>query len=344
MYAGRSVMTALTPSSRHSCSCASVLTVQTWMSRPVRASLAPKAGCLVSWSMPGPRIQPGSSTGLIIGQCRAFSISITSRHVRAPAAAPAAARCRRSSSPGPGCRRRCQPKWRSCSTSRRSTSPPYRVGCLVSIASSTRRSQSATVSSSLRSVSIRSSSVVAVGRLVVEVGPRVLPRGEVELVELGELHVETSPRWLAGPAQVAVVEADQVAVGGEPDVALQPVGAGVERLEVGTEGVLGRASLAPRCATTCGRVDPRLMTALWRVGGTGGGRRAQVASRRAAAARRGRPGCPRSRARRPSTRRCRPGPRVSSSWPKIRCGSRLDRRPRRSRSRATVASRSSTPR
>ena len=46
-----------------------------------------------------------------------------------------------------------QPKCSSSSVSRRSTSPPYRVGCLVSIATSTRRSVSATRDSSFLRVS-----------------------------------------------------------------------------------------------------------------------------------------------------------------------------------------------
>ena len=35
------------------------------------------------------------------------------------------------------------------------------------------------------------------------------------------------------------MHADQVSVGGQPDVALQPAGAGVEGLEIGAQRVLG---------------------------------------------------------------------------------------------------------
>ena len=43
----------------------------------------------------------------------------------------------------------------------------------------------------------------------------------------------------------AVVHADEVAVGGEADVALQPLGALVQRLDVGAERVLSRDVAGP---------------------------------------------------------------------------------------------------
>ena len=75
--------------------------------------------------------------------------------------------------------------------------------------------------------------LVALGELglVVEVGPRVLPRRRVEVVEL--LQASSSrprPRAFGGPVHPAVVHADEVAVGGQPDVALERVGTLVERL------------------------------------------------------------------------------------------------------------------
>ena len=80
---------------------------------------------------------------------------------------------------------------------------------------------------------------VALGRLVVELGPRALPRREVELVQLGEVHRRHEPGRRRRTPQVAVVDAHEVAVGGQPDVALERVRALVERLHVGGEGVLG---------------------------------------------------------------------------------------------------------
>ncbi|CUR60319.1 hypothetical protein NOCA2740003 [metagenome] len=80
---------------------------------------------------------------------------------------------------------------------------------------------------------------VAVLGLVVEVGPGILPGREVELVEVGQLHGGHDALGRRRPPQVAVVDADQVAVGGEPYVALERLGAHVERLEVGPEGVFG---------------------------------------------------------------------------------------------------------
>ena len=75
--------------------------------------------------------------------------------------------------------------------------------------------------------------------LVVEVRPRVLPRREVEVLELGELHRGDDPVAVCGTTQVPVVHADQVSVRGQPDVALERLGALVESRHVGTKGVFG---------------------------------------------------------------------------------------------------------
>ena len=80
---------------------------------------------------------------------------------------------------------------------------------------------------------------VAVGRLVVELGPRVLPRREVEPLEVLEVGRRDQPAPARRTPQVAVVHADQVAVRGEPDVALEPLGPGVQRRDVGAQRVLG---------------------------------------------------------------------------------------------------------
>ena len=79
MSRGRSVMTARTPRSRQVPSSSSVLTVQTWISRPESASRRPNSGFLRSVAMPGPAIQSSSTSGRSTGQWRACSNSITSR-------------------------------------------------------------------------------------------------------------------------------------------------------------------------------------------------------------------------------------------------------------------------
>ena len=57
--------------------------------------------------------------------------------------------------------------------------------------------------------------------------------GEVELGEVRELHRGDHGLGAGRPPQVAVVDADQVPVGGQPDIALECVGALLERREVG---------------------------------------------------------------------------------------------------------------
>ena len=67
-----------------------------------------------------------------------------------------------------------------------------------------------------------------------------LPRGPVELLEVGELERGDHAR---APFEVRfdppVVHAHEVVVGGEPHVALDAVGPVVEGLAVGAQGVLG---------------------------------------------------------------------------------------------------------
>ena len=201
--------------------------------------------------MPGPMIQSSPTTRRSIGQWCAFSTSITtstsgaSRLVRCSAV-------KEKLITRAGLPARSQPKSESSSTTRFSTSPPYRVGCLVSMATSTRRSASATVSSSLRSVSTLPSVGVELGRLVVDVGPRVLPPGEVQLVELGEVHRRDEAARGRRTPQVAVVDADQVAVGRQAHVALERLGTGSMARVYARRVCSAVSSLAPRWATTCG--------------------------------------------------------------------------------------------
>ena len=91
------------------------------------------------------------------------------------------------------------------------------------------------------------------------------------------------PRRARRTPQVAVVHADQVPVGGQPDVALERLGAGVERGEVGTQGVLGVVVAGTP-------VGDDLRPHGRHCGGCPAGR----AVRRAAAAPRVPPDCPRS--------------------------------------------------
>ena len=89
--------------------------------------------------MPGPTIQSAPIIRRSIGQWWALSISITT-------GTSGAIRCTRWSAvkekliTRAGVPGRSHPKSRSISTRRRSTRPPYRVGCLVSIAISIGRS------------------------------------------------------------------------------------------------------------------------------------------------------------------------------------------------------------
>ena len=85
-----------------------------------------------------------------------------------------------------------------------------------------------------------------VGSLVVEVCPRSLPGPPVERLQVSQLQRRHGPATVAGAVDPPVVHADQVPVGGEPDVALQAVGTVDERLSVGAQRVLGCDSLAPR--------------------------------------------------------------------------------------------------
>jgi hypothetical protein len=65
-----------------------------------------------------------------------------------------------------------------------------------------------------------------------------MPRAEVQHVELGQRLAADQAAAVAGAVEPAVVHADQVAVAGEPDVALEAVRPVLEGAQVGTQGVL----------------------------------------------------------------------------------------------------------
>jgi hypothetical protein len=80
-----------------------------------------------------------------------------------------------------------------------------------------------------------------VGDLVVRRGGlplQLLPGPPVQPLELGQLQGRHEAAAVGGPVDAPVVHAHQVTVGGEPDVALERVGADLDGLEVGGEGVL----------------------------------------------------------------------------------------------------------
>jgi hypothetical protein len=67
----------------------------------------------------------------------------------------------------------------------------------------------------------------------------VVPRPEVELAQLFEGVRGEGACPVARPVETPIVEADQVPVAGEPDVAFHPVDAGFKRAAVCRERVLG---------------------------------------------------------------------------------------------------------
>ncbi|MGY3681443.1 hypothetical protein ACVWXU_005066 [Streptomyces sp. TE33382] len=75
---------------------------------------------------------------------------------------------------------------------------------------------------------------IPVGRLLA-----VLPGTEVESGEIGELQRGDGATAVGRTVHPAVVHTDELAVRGEPDIALQGVGAVLDRFAVGGQGVLG---------------------------------------------------------------------------------------------------------
>ena len=126
----------------------------------------------------------------------------------------------------------------ACS-SRSSTWPAQRVGCLVSIASSTRRPASTTSSSSRSRVRTDVSSPVAAAPPSPSGGVAVLPGAEVEGGEIGEFQGRDRTAAVGRTVDAAVVDADQMAVRGQPYIALEGVGTVLDRLAVRGQRVLG---------------------------------------------------------------------------------------------------------
>ena len=66
----------------------------------------------------------------------------------------------------------------------------------------------------------------------------LLPGAPVQALERGQLERGDAADAVGGAVDPPVVDADQVPVGGQPDVALEGVGALVDRAQVGLERVL----------------------------------------------------------------------------------------------------------
>ncbi len=234
---GRSVITAFTPSDRHRASCSSVLTVQTWRSRPVRHLLGELRVLrqLVDARAEDPvvldhRLEHRPVPGLLDQhhqrQARREPLHPLQRDVgeahhpdRAALTGPAEVGERLDEAPldQPAVTRRVLGLDRELDR-------PVRVR--DGLEQPAQREH-------LVEVGIR------IDGLVVESRPRVLPRGELELVEIGQLHRRDQAARARDPPEITVVDADQVTVRGQPDVALQRLGPLADRFEIGPPGVLG---------------------------------------------------------------------------------------------------------
>ena len=133
-----------------------------------------------------------------------------------------------------------RPKRFSRTSSRSSTWPAQRVGCLVSMASSTRRPASATSSSSRSRVSTEVCSAVSGQLLPVGGLVAVLPGTEVQGGEFGELQGGDGAAAVGRTVDPAVVHAHEVAVGGQAHIALEGVRTVLDRLPVRGQCVLRR--------------------------------------------------------------------------------------------------------
>lgn len=132
-----------------------------------------------------------------------------------------------------------RPKRFSSWSSRSSTWPAQRVGCLVSMASSTRRPHvgdefEQSLQGEDGGVRQAPGSVFPVGRLVA-----VLPGAEVQCGEFGELQGGDGSAAVGRPVHAAVVDTDEMAVGGQPYIALEGVRTVLDRLLVRGQRVLG---------------------------------------------------------------------------------------------------------
>ena len=334
---GRSVITALTPCEADLRSSA-VLTVHTCRSRPVAASRRGERRRLPQ------QVDAGPQDPVVADHALQHRPVLASSRSASPAAAPgragasAAARCRRSSSRAPAHPAPVQPNVASASARR--ARPARRTASGAWSRWPARRAGR----------SPRPPPGAGAGSARLRVARRRGPRTSSSRSAQGFFHdaksswsrsarsiVETRPRRGRRTPQVAVVHAHEVAVRGEPDVALERV------------GTHGRAPSRRRrgCARRC-RGSPR------------DGRR-PVASRAAGPTadlcrQRARPALSRAAVARPARRvalgvdstkaihsSVPAGPRVSSSWPKITCGSDSTRRRPRAAARRSRAM-SSTPR
>ena len=197
--------------------------------------------------MPGPAIQPGPSTA---GRAAARRPLVDQQHhleVGRQPLDPASARPTRSSSPAPASPGPAQPN-----VVEQLDQPPLDQAGVAGRVLGLDRQVDRAVVVGARSPAAGAGSAPCrgrgstVGSLVVELGPRVLPGREVQLVELGELHRGDHPAaCCAGTPQVAVVDADQVPVGGRAGRRTRGLGALVQGGEVGAQGVLGVVVAGP---------------------------------------------------------------------------------------------------
>lgn len=80
----------------------------------------------------------------------------------------------------------------------------------------------------------------------------LLPGAPVEPLQLCQLQRGDDAGAVRGAVHRAVVNADQVPVGGEPDVALQPVRADLDGVQIGRERVLGLSVTRPTMSNDLG--------------------------------------------------------------------------------------------
>lgn len=137
---------------------------------------------------------------------------------------------------GPSAAGASSPKRLRRKRSRSSTCPAQRVGCFVSIASCTGKAGIGNqLQQPLQGEHGGALGVgVPVGRLLA-----VLPGSEVEGGEVGQFQGGDGATAVGGAVDPAVVDEHEVAVGGEPDIAFEAVGAVFDGFPVGGQGVLG---------------------------------------------------------------------------------------------------------
>ena len=187
MCAGRSLITAVTPRSRQICRSSSVLTVQTWISRPALTQVPAEPGVLAQLLDPRPhdpvvadeRAQHRPVVRLL-DQHHHVQLGREPAHpadgVEGEAHHP---RRRVRAGPPEVVERLHQPPLDQPAVARGVLGLDRQLDPAVVVRG---RLQQLAQGEHLAGLRVR------LGRLVVEVGPRVLPRREVQLVELGEVH------------------------------------------------------------------------------------------------------------------------------------------------------------